>query len=144
MFPPRGIPADVDAETHRRIAHTFFVVRMVNGGLLLVFLAVVAMAIELNDSGGEARARLVSAVERVWLPDEMVRSAEELFFNPTRGQVEARVRTYWADLMLEESPAAIGDAAAAAAILAQQARQQLEHVLPAAESAGARRTAASK
>jgi cytochrome bd-type quinol oxidase subunit 1 len=49
MFPPRGIPADVDAETHRRIAHTFFVLRMVNGGLLLVFLAVVVLAIELRD-----------------------------------------------------------------------------------------------
>jgi ATP-dependent helicase HrpB len=93
------------------------------------------LAIELNDSGGEARARLVSAVERSWLPDEMIRTAEELFFNPTRGQVEARVRTYWADLMLEESPAAIGDAAAAAALLAQQARQQLERVMPAADSA---------
>jgi ATP-dependent helicase HrpB len=30
------------------------------------------LAIELNDSGGEARARLVSAVERSWLPDEMI------------------------------------------------------------------------
>jgi ATP-dependent helicase HrpB len=37
--------------------------------------------------------------------------------------------------MLEESPAAIGDAAAAAALLAQQARQQLERVMPAADSA---------
>jgi hypothetical protein len=49
MLPPRGLPADVDAETHRRIAHTFFVLRMVKGGLLLVFLAVVVLAIELRD-----------------------------------------------------------------------------------------------
>ena len=33
------------------------------------------LAIELNDAGGEARARLVSAVERDWLPDEIVRTA---------------------------------------------------------------------
>ncbi len=93
------------------------------------------LAIELNDAGGEARARLVSAVERSWLPDERVRSAEELFFNPTRGQVEARARTYWADLLLEEAPVAISDTAAAAALLAQQARQQLERVLPGTDSA---------
>ena len=49
MFPPRGIPADVDAQTHRRIAHTFVVLRMVKGGLLIVFLAVTVVAIELKD-----------------------------------------------------------------------------------------------
>ena len=93
------------------------------------------LAIELNDAGGEARARLVSAVERSWLPAEMLRNCEELFFNPTRGQVEARARTYWADLLLEETPVAISDAAAAAALLAQEARQQFERVLPAADTA---------
>ena len=93
------------------------------------------LAIELNDAGGEARARLVSAVEREWLPTEMLRQTEELFFNPSRGQVEARARVYWADLMLEETPVAIGDTAAAATLLAQQARQQPERVLPAADSA---------
>jgi ATP-dependent helicase HrpB len=94
------------------------------------------LAIELNDAGGEARARQVSAVDRDWLPTNMLRSVEELFFNPTRGQVEARARTYWADLMLDEAPVSIGDTDAAAALLAQQARLKLERVLPAAESAG--------
>jgi ATP-dependent helicase HrpB len=93
------------------------------------------LAIELNDAGGEARARMVSAVERSWLPDDIVRPVEELFFNPSRGQVEARARVYWDDLLLEETPVAIGDAAAAAALLAQQARQQLDRVLPPADSA---------
>lgn len=93
------------------------------------------LAIELNDAGGEARARLVSAVDRAWLPDELLERREELFFNPTRGQVEARARTYWADLLLEETPVAIGDAEAAAALLAEHARQQLARVLPAADTA---------
>ncbi len=96
------------------------------------------LAIELNDAGGEARARLVSAIERAWLPAELVRNCEELFFNPTRGQVEARARTYWADLMLEETPVAIHDTDAAAALLAQHARQQLDRVLPAADTAAGR------
>ena len=48
------------------------------------------LAIDLNDAAGEARARLVSAVERSWLSPAMLESRDELFFNPTRGQVEAR------------------------------------------------------
>ena len=92
------------------------------------------LAIELNDAGGEARARLASAVERPWLPPELLRSGEELFFNPTRSQVEARARTYWADLLLEETPVSISDPQAAAGILAQHARQQIDRVLPAPDS----------
>jgi ATP-dependent helicase HrpB len=93
------------------------------------------LAIELSDASGEARARLVSAVERSWLPAELVRNCDELFFNPTRGQVEARARTYWVDLLLEEAPVAISNPAAAATLLAHHARQQLERVLPAADTA---------
>jgi ATP-dependent helicase HrpB len=65
----------------------------------------------------------------------MLRSQEEMFFNPTRGQVEARLRTSWGDLVLEETPVAIRDAGAAAGVLAQQARQQLERWLPADDTA---------
>jgi ATP-dependent helicase HrpB len=96
------------------------------------------LAIDLNDAGGEARARMVSAVDRSWLGKELCTSREELFFNPTKGQVEARLRTYWSDLLLEETPVAIGDATAAAEILAQQARQQLDRVLPPPDSAAGR------
>jgi ATP-dependent helicase HrpB len=92
------------------------------------------LAIELNDAGGEARVRLASAVDRAWLKGDLLRTTEELFFNPTRGQVEARLRTYWMDLMLEETPAAVSDWDAAAALLAQHAGQQLEKWLPAANS----------
>jgi ATP-dependent helicase HrpB len=93
------------------------------------------LAIDLNDAAGEARARLVSAVDRSWLPSEMLRTSEELFFNPTRAQVESRSRTYWVDLLLEETPVAIGDSRAAAELLAHEARQNLDRVLPAADTA---------
>src|SRR5690606_2219485 len=85
--------------------------------------------------GGEARARMASAVERSWLPSERLTTGEELFYNPTRGQVEARSRTYWVDLLIEETPVAITDRRAAAEILAREARLQLDRYLPAAESA---------
>jgi ATP-dependent helicase HrpB len=89
------------------------------------------VVIDLNDAAGEARARQVSAVERSWLSPDILQSQEELFFNPTKGQVEARLRTYWIDLMLEETPVAISDWSAAAKLLAQHARQQLDRLLPA-------------
>jgi ATP-dependent helicase HrpB len=93
------------------------------------------LAIEINDAGGEARARLVSAIDRTWLRGELLHVHEELFFNPTKGQVEARLRTYWIDLMLEETPVTISDWAAAAEILAVEARHELHRLLPASDTA---------
>ena len=78
------------------------------------------LAIDLHDSGGEAEVRLASAVERGWLDEEPAAAAnlehrEELLWHPSRKQVEARRRTSWLDLVLDETPVAIGDAPAAAA-----------------------------
>lgn len=92
------------------------------------------LAIDLNDTSGEARARMVSAVDRSWLGQENLVTREEMFFNPTKSQVEARQRTYWQDLLLEETPTSISNISEAADILAQHARQQLERVLPAPDS----------
>jgi ATP-dependent helicase HrpB len=92
------------------------------------------LAIDINDAGGEARVRQASAVDRAWLQGDLLRTAEELFFNPTRAQVEARLRTYWMDLLIEETPVAVSDWDAAAALLAQHAGQQLDKWLPAADS----------
>jgi hypothetical protein len=74
------------------------------------------LAIDLDDGGGEARVRQASAVEREWLDDEGLHanltSGEELLYSPSRRQVEARRRTAWIDLVLEEAPVAISDPAA--------------------------------
>jgi ATP-dependent helicase HrpB len=88
------------------------------------------LAIDINDAGGEARARMVSAVERDWLSTDLLQTREELFFNPSKGQVEARLRTYWIDLMLDETPVAISDWTAAAELLAKEARHQFDRMLP--------------
>ena len=48
MFPPRGIPQDIDDETYRRIARSFYVVRMVRLALLVGFLVVFLIGIELS------------------------------------------------------------------------------------------------
>lgn len=98
------------------------------------------LAIDLQDTAGEAEVRLASAVEREWLNEEPVASAnltiaEELLWHPSRHQVEARLRTAWLDLVLDEAPAAIRDAAAAARILAREAALDFARVIPAVDSA---------
>jgi len=98
------------------------------------------LAIDLHDAGGEAEVRLASAVERAWLDEEPAASAnlatrEDLLWHPSRRQVEARLRTSWLDLALEETPTAITDPAAAASILAREAAADLARITPAADSA---------
>ena len=46
MRRPRGISADLDDGTTARVAGTFLVVRIVRGGLLVVFLAAAAVGVE--------------------------------------------------------------------------------------------------
>ncbi|MFM7137380.1 MAG: ATP-dependent RNA helicase [Planctomycetota bacterium] len=98
------------------------------------------LAIDLHDFAGEADVRLASAVERAWLDEEPAAAAnlatrEELLWHPSRKQVEARLRTSWLDLVLDEAPTAIGDPAAAAMLLAREAAADLVRVVPAADSA---------
>ena len=98
------------------------------------------LAIDINDAGGEASVRQASAVETSWLEAEPLaatnlRAVEELLYHPSRRQVEARLRRYWNDLVLDETPIAIRDGAAAAAILATEAIPQLTRLLPGADTA---------
>ncbi len=46
---PRSIPEGLDADTTRRIARTFLVVRIVRGSLLLLFLAIALVGVELKN-----------------------------------------------------------------------------------------------
>ncbi len=66
------------------------------------------------DAGGlagntEARVRLASSVEREWLPPAAISTAVEVAFDEERRRVEARRRTRYEDLVLEESPAPLPD-----------------------------------
>ena len=98
------------------------------------------LAIDINDAGGEASVRQASAVEASWLEAEPLaatnlRAVEELLYHPSRRQVEARLRRYWTDLVLDETPIAIRDTAAAASLLAAEAAPQLARLLPGADTA---------
>jgi ATP-dependent helicase HrpB len=97
------------------------------------------LAIDIDDAPGEAGVRMASAVDRAWLEADAaaatnLRTDEEVVFHPSRRQVEARRRTLWMDLVLDEAPAAIDDQEAAAAVLAREAAAQWARAAPAADS----------
>jgi len=101
------------------------------------------LAIDIDDAGGEARVRQASAVDADWLGEEPLASAnlrtsDELLFHPSRRQVEARHRTAWIDLVLDETPVAISDAPAAARLLAREAAADFDRVRPRDDSAAGR------
>ena len=83
------------------------------------------LSIDLRDAAGDARVGLASAIDRDWLDPALLRQVDELFFNPTRRQVEARHRVYWSDLLLEETPTAIADDQQAATLLAERRRPRV-------------------
>jgi ATP-dependent helicase HrpB len=93
------------------------------------------LCVDIDGAGIEATVRQASEVQREWLPQDQVRSGEELFFHPTQKQVVARRRVAFADLILEESPTAITDREAAAEVLFDAAKGQLEFVIPADDDA---------
>jgi len=98
------------------------------------------LAIDINDAGGEASVRQASAVEAEWLEAgplaaTNLRAVEELLYHPSRRQVEARLRRYWNDLVIDETPIAIRDATAAAAMLAREAVPHLARLLPGVDTA---------
>jgi len=98
------------------------------------------LALDVDDAASEVRVRLATAVDADWLRRQefaagRCSSHDELFFNPSRKQVEARRRLRWLDLILEETPLAVTDPAAAAVLLATEAAKQPAAVLPAADAA---------
>jgi len=88
------------------------------------------VCVDIDGAGTDAMVRQASEVHREWLPQASVRSGEELFFHPTQKQVVARRRVVFDDLILEETPSSISDPNAAADVLFEAARSQLNVVMP--------------
>ena len=89
------------------------------------------LCLDVDAAGTDALVRRATAIEREWLNGPNLRRGDELFFSPTANAVQARRRLYWLDLLLEESPAAIEDRTAAAAVLAGAAASMWPRCLPA-------------
>lgn len=88
------------------------------------------LCVDLDGAGSDATVRQASEVLREWLPQSLLRTGDELFFHPTQKQVVARRRVSFDDLVLEETPTTIVDSVAAADVLFQAARSQLDLVMP--------------
>lgn len=93
------------------------------------------LCIDVDDANTDAVVRQACGIDINWLPRDLIADREELFFNPTRKQVEARRRSYWHDLRLSDHVAQISDEAQCTEVLYAAARKSLPSVLPDAKSA---------
>ncbi|MCA9177282.1 MAG: ATP-dependent helicase HrpB [Planctomycetales bacterium] len=96
------------------------------------------LVVDVRDGSADAIVTIASAVQREWLPSHHLKTADQLSFNDSKQQVEARRRCQWGDLPLEESPAPILDVEAAAHLLATHAADDILQVLPDPDSLAGR------
>lgn len=95
------------------------------------------LCLDVEGSGSEALVRVASAVERSWLPDELLTVGTDVFFDEPSGRVQARRRVCWDDLILEESPAPLPDDDSVARMLAEAATAHWDDVRPKDDSPAA-------
>jgi ATP-dependent helicase HrpB len=88
------------------------------------------VCVDVDAGQGEALVRQASAVQRDWLAPELIRVNTELEFDESTERVTARRRVRYDDLVLDDEPAALPDAAEVARVLAAAAERQLQRVLP--------------
>jgi ATP-dependent helicase HrpB len=92
----------------------------------------VAVALDSGRAGerSEDFVRIASLVERDWLPPESVVVRDELDWDAHGERVVAFRRTRFDDLVLDDKEIPIADAAAASALLAERAADDLARALP--------------
>ncbi len=89
------------------------------------------VCVDVDAAGSEATVRQASAIERQWLDDQHVRQVDERFVHPSTGQILTRRRTYWFDLMLDETPVPTPLDEETANLLARSAATNWHKVFPA-------------
>lgn len=92
------------------------------------------LCLDVEGGGSEASVWMASAVEREWLPDELLKISTDLFYDDAAERVQARRRVCWSDLILEESPAPLPQDDSVANLLAQAAIQNWDRVAPQPDS----------
>jgi ATP-dependent helicase HrpB len=96
------------------------------------------LCIDVDARQTETLVRQASAIQRDWLPPELLSVSTEVAFDPETERVSARRRVRFEDLVLEETPAALPDAEQVAQALAAAATEHLERVLPPDDSPAGR------
>ncbi|MEO8278015.1 MAG: ATP-dependent helicase C-terminal domain-containing protein, partial [Thermoanaerobaculia bacterium] len=95
------------------------------------------VCVSLDDRSGprsEALVRIASAVERDWLPAELLREATVLEFDEARERLVAHRRTQLDDLVLDDKEVPIPDSGVASVVLAGIAATRIDDVLPREDS----------
>jgi ATP-dependent helicase HrpB len=93
------------------------------------------LCLDVDAAPGEAVVRLASGVERSWLPPDQLTSEIAVEFDTATERVSARKRLRFGELLLEESPAHLPADGRVAQVLIEAALTQLDHVLPAPDTA---------
>ncbi len=88
------------------------------------------LCVDVDAGSTDANVRQASSIERDWLPTDHLKQIDERFMHPTQGSVVTRRRTYWLDLLLDETPVATVLDDETAAILAKAAAQTWHKIFP--------------
>ncbi len=89
------------------------------------------VCIDVEQRDRDAEVRMASAVDNEWLDEDQLTTQDELFFHPTQRNVQARRRRYWLDLMISETPIAVGDTESVAELLFEQVNANWDQAFPA-------------
>ncbi len=93
------------------------------------------VGVDVEQRERDAEVRIASEVDRSWIDARQLRTVVEYFFHPTQGNVQARRREYWFDLVIAESSIAATDKDAITAILYEQVVLNWEQVFPSGDPA---------
>lgn len=88
------------------------------------------LALDVDDSGTEVLVRMASGVERSWLPAAGLDTSTVVEFDEATSRIQARQRTTWLGLLLEESPTALPDDQIVAKALISAAVEHWELAFP--------------
>lgn len=89
------------------------------------------LCLDVDAGGSEARVRKASAIEAQWLPGQLLTQRDERFFHPTAEAVVTRRRNFFMDLLLSETPIETPADQPTADLLAKEAAERFERLLPA-------------
>lgn len=92
------------------------------------------LALDLEDSQVETRARKFLPLEWAWLPKELISDSVQIAWNAEKTEIQARKQTRFLDLILKEHSVAPDDPVEVARLLGQRAWEKREDLLPTSDS----------
>jgi ATP-dependent helicase HrpB len=88
------------------------------------------LCVDVAGEQSEALVRQASAVDLEWLPKSHLRTVVEVDYDEAQDRLQARRRSYWETLLLDEVPASLPNPESTASALATIARERWDCVFP--------------